>query len=336
MDRRGDGRHPGRAAPGALAPRLPAPGRPRRRDPVARRRPLGPAPHRARQHRRSGSLGFFGPPRGGRRGRRPRRPRSATAWSRRPAAGASRPRRCARCWPRPTALGVRVRASVRPRQPRQHPGARQVRLHRAARRRRGRPPGDGPAAAPAAVAELPAAEVPVRPGPPRLVATDLDGTLVRSDGTRLGLHPRGAARARAARRAGRLRHRPPAALGRGGLRARRRARPGGRLERRPGVGRRPRTGRTSSARSTPRARARGLPAAPRGGAGHGVRGRDAARDRASSRLPGAAPGARRAAGAADLEELFDGPALKLLARHEELDAAGVLGRRRGRRRAAGW
>ena len=34
------------------------------------------------------------------------------------------------------------------------------------------------------MAELPAAEVPVRPGPaPRLVATDLDGTLVRSDGS---------------------------------------------------------------------------------------------------------------------------------------------------------
>ena len=76
---------------------------------------------------------------------------------------------------------------------------------------------------------------------------------------RVAVHPRRARRRRGARRAGRVRDRPAAALGRGGLRVRRRARPRGRLQRRAGLGRRARRGRTWCGRSPPTHGARGLP-----------------------------------------------------------------------------
>ena len=129
-----------------LAPRLPAPGRPRRRVDVPRRATRGGRAHIVRGATRARLDRLLRPARG-----RPRtacpRPRSATAWSRRPAAGASPPRRCARVLVETDRAGVRVRASVEPDQHGQHPGARQVRVHRAARQQRRRRAGDGPAAA---------------------------------------------------------------------------------------------------------------------------------------------------------------------------------------------
>ena len=72
------------------------------------------------------------------------------------------------------AAGVRVRAGVRPDNGGQPQGPRRMRVHRAARqRRRGRAGARASAARPRAGAD----------GVPRLVATDLDGTLLRSDGT---------------------------------------------------------------------------------------------------------------------------------------------------------
>ena len=147
----------------------------------------------------------------------------------------------------------------------------------------------------------------------------------------LAAHPRRDRRARRARRTRRVRDRPAAALGRGGLPVRRRARPGGRLQRRAGLGRRAQRGRPGP-RGAARGRARGLPGDPRGRAGLGVRRRDAGRDLRSRPSSSSATRSPTAAGAARWTRSSTPRPLKLLARHEDLRGAGVLGPRAGGRR----
>ena len=159
--------------------------------------PWGPR-HIVRGATALGSIGFFGPPGAARRppddapgGRGRLRPGRGGA-----RAGASRPRRCA-------ALLAETDRARRPgpgqRRPDNRASIRVLAKCGFTELRGADEDGDLVMARP-----LPRrpwlscrVEVPVR-REPRLVATDLDGTLVRSDGTRLGLHPRRAARARGA------------------------------------------------------------------------------------------------------------------------------------------
>ena len=123
---------------------------------------------------------------------------------------------------------------------------------------------------------------------------------------------------------GGVRHRTPPALGRGGLRVRRSARPGGGLERRPGVGRGPRRDPPDPA-DRPGGRPRGVPP---------DRGRRC-RDRSSRSRPWtgspwsptswSATRSLPAASGARVDQIFDRPAVKVLARHEGIETAGVLG-----------
>ena len=128
--------------------------------------------------------------------------------------------------------------------------------------------------------------------------------------------------------AGRLRDRPPAALGRGGLRARRRARPRGRLAtaRWSGTSRGP--GRTSSDRSTPRPGSRSAGCCARRVPGSAFAVETLAGIGLEPEFLERHPVARRAR-RAPLEELFDGPARQAAGPARGAGAAGVLGRGRG-------
>ena len=133
-----------------LAPDFPRAGRPRRGHDVARRRPVGAALDRARRGRgrldRTSSARRRWPPTAS------PRPRSARLVEDVAGAGVATEALTA-CSTRPTApaSGSGQRA---PGQRAEHPGARQVRLHRAARQHRGRRAGHGP---PADGERLPAA-----------------------------------------------------------------------------------------------------------------------------------------------------------------------------------
>ena len=228
-----------------------------------------------------------------------------------------------------------VRAGDRGRQARRRPGRRaghrrRPQRHRDApvgRPRRGHGPVDrgGPRRPPT---PSPTASTTTGPRPsssalvprdvslPRLVATDLDGTLVRSDGTVsqythdviAELDDRGVPVVFVTGR--------PLRWAEERLPVRRRARPGDRLQRGAGLGRGPQRGRPGP-RDPGRRRARGLPADPGGRAGATFAVETLAGIALESVVPGTAPGPRRQS-PGELDDVFDAPALKILARHEEL------------------
>ena len=221
--------------------------------------------------------------------------------------------------------GVRVRASRRARQPRQRPGARQVRLHQPARLQRGRRARDGPPAAEADGGVTCAAPRRHRPRRhPRPLRRH-----------RLRAHPRGAGRARPPRRAGGLRDRPAAALGRGGLRVRRAARPRRRRQRRPRLGRRPR-GRPPAPPDRPGAGARDVRATPCGGARARRTPWRPSTGSAWSRSSSSAPRCRDGRSRPPIAELFDAPGGQGAGPARGAGARGVLGARRGGRSPTAW
>ena len=269
-----------------------------------------------------GSIGFFGPPPGR---RRRRRPRSATAWCE-AARGSGLATEALRGLLGETdAAGVRLRASVAAGQRGQPPGARQLRVHRAARQQRGRRAGAWPARCRAVTCRRRGWSPPTSTAP------------CAHRRHRLRPHPRGARPPRRARRPGGLRDRPAAALDGRPVAGGRQARPGDRLQRRDRLRRRAPTGSASVARD--RGRPPGCAAGrgdPRGRARGGVRRR--VRGRASRREPGvprAAPRSPRAARSAALGRAVDRRRRSSCwCRHEDADPddCSATWSRRGRRR----